>query len=565
VPREEVARAGQGPGLELGQVAPQRGLLRGVAFGQGEQRQRAVERQVAALGEGACRISAGLGAAARLEGVVEPAEQQRGLQAVDPEREVHQRRGIALARHARLRLRVAVAAVLQLRQQLLLREQRIDHELEVGVARDRQAALDRVAHVAQQLAREQHARGLVAPAVDREGVVAARHGELVGAPDVVARRARGLRPRNDHGAEGHVDPAAVAREATLVDQVQRERAELARRGVVAVAHAEHLGHADVAVGRGIGMAVRDAQPRHVQQDQVDQVLVGVERGRDQVGKDVGDGTAQRVGHDRQLPEGGHAVALDPGLQRRMLAVHRGGIGLARQFDAGLAQEGQADVERAVEAAQRGVERRAQAREIGAEDAFARDLLQGRQTCLGQFERTGHELGLAAQGACMQAILARVVFAQEGQRGAEEAERRVMGGGGLGLPAGLEVEPREGAALLGRVDGRWREAGLHGEREALRRRALMHTLIRELAAHDLKVQARTLAGREREVGGLADAVVPEHPVLALAVHAAGFVRGLEHRIERTGRPGAGRQAHGHRERFGRGAVAEAGQDAQRRLR
>lgn len=387
------------------------------------------------------------------------------------------------------------------------------------------------------------------------------HQNLVGAADVVARRAGGLRPGHDHGAEGHVDAAAVADEAALVDQVQCQRAELARRGVVAIAHAEDLRHAHVPVRRGIRVAVHDPEVGHAQQDQVDQVLVGIQRRRNEVGKDVGDGAAQRIGRDRQLPQRVHAMALEPRLELRVFAVDGGVVGLHRHVDARLAQERQPDAQRQVEAAERGVERGPQARQVRAEDAVARHLLQCRQARLGDFERTGHEFGLAARGARGKAVLADIVLAEEVERGAEEAQGRMVCRCGLGLASGLEVEPGEAAPLVGRIDRRPREPGLRGNREHLRR----HGRVRKLAARDLQVQRCALLRRDRGVGRFAEAIVAEHPVTVLAADAAGLQRRFERRFEAAQRVGAGGQARGDGERFARGTVAKAGKQLQHGLR
>jgi len=250
------------------------------------------------------------------------------------------------------------------------------------------------------------------------------------------------------------------------------------------------------------------------------------------------------------------MLVEPAAQTRVFAVDVVDTRAQRHVDARFAQEREPHLQREIVAAERRVECRAQPRQVRAEDAVARHLLQRRQPRLGGFERARHELRLAAQHAGCQTVFAGVVVAEKVERRAKQAQGRMVRRRRLRLAPGIEIEAREGEPLVRVRDDGPREIDLHGHREHIGLRGA----VREHPPRDLQMQRRTVGLRDRRIRRLADAVVPENPVLAVAVDAARFERGMQ-ALNRI----AGGQRRGDGEHVARCAVAKASQRAQHALR
>ena len=86
--RGEVRRAGLRPDVELREMALQRSLLGRIAAGPRKQCERTVERQIGPLGKRTRRMLASFSVPTRVERTRKIAEQQCGLQPVDPVGEI---------------------------------------------------------------------------------------------------------------------------------------------------------------------------------------------------------------------------------------------------------------------------------------------------------------------------------------------------------------------------------------------------------------------------------------------------------------------------------------------
>ena len=127
-----------------------------------------------------------------------------------------------------------------------------------------------------------------------------------------------LRPGNDRGREVQVHGCFEPREAVLFDQIEAELAEPEPLRVVAEAAPEHRGQADIGQARGVAVSVREAEPGDAPDQQVMQVRVRDQGGREGRQEDIHRRPAVGVADRRQIDEGFDGAVSERLLERRVL-------------------------------------------------------------------------------------------------------------------------------------------------------------------------------------------------------------------------------------------------------
>ena len=157
------------------------------------------------------------------------------------------------------------------------------------------------------------------------------------APDQLEPGRKVFRPGNDRGREVQVHGCLEAREAVLLDQIEAELAEPEPLRVVAEAAPEHRGQADIGQARGVAVSVREAEPGDAPDQQVVQVRVGDQGGREGRQEDIHRRPAVGVADRRQIDERFDGAVSERLPERRVLLRHLGFRRVWRPFDADLPQ------------------------------------------------------------------------------------------------------------------------------------------------------------------------------------------------------------------------------------
>ena len=157
------------------------------------------------------------------------------------------------------------------------------------------------------------------------------------APDQLEPGRQVFRPGNDRGREVQVHGCLEAREAVLLDQIEPELAEAEPLRVVAEAAPEHRGQADIGQARGVAVSVRDAEPGDTPDQQIVQVRVRDQGGRDGRLEDIHRRQPVGVADRRQIDEGFDGTVSERSPERRVLVGHLGLRRVWRPFDADLPQ------------------------------------------------------------------------------------------------------------------------------------------------------------------------------------------------------------------------------------
>ena len=277
--------------------------------------------------------------------------------------------------------------------------------------------------------------------------------------------------------------------------------------------------------------MREAEPGDAPDQQIVQVRVRDQGGREGRQEDVHRRPAVGVGDRRQIDERLDGTVAERSPEPRVLLGHLGFRRVRRPFDADLPQVAEGGLDGAGGAARGLVDLDLGAGDGGEVDEGPRaagqrgePLLRGRGVAaqvlaLGAIELEG-------EGELVAALPA--VLGQEGAAGGEVGERRGVGRGLLGAPARRQIDLGHALALLARGD-QGRPAVQLGRDLERPLPALGGRRARPEPAPDLEVQPRPLALGDQRVGGLLHAVVREATGMVDPEHQVLLDRRVEHRF------------------------------------